>query len=215
VLFESGGPWSVLRDPSRKPAPLTTDNCGFWSNRSDLNSPAQTGRCRLLAKKRESRKIVNSGMRAIFAGESQQWLFSLSSHVVCRFLLLAVVLAACAGCRGRSDKSAVNGTVKFKKGELIDQGMIEFSPLDTKSGNQSGARISEGTYEIPQDKGLRPGKYIVRISAPSGLLSGQGAPGSGKMELPKERVSQKYNVKSKLEVEVKPEPLQTFDFEVD
>jgi hypothetical protein len=105
--------------------------------------------------------------------------------------------------------------VKFKAGELIDRGSIEFSPVDPKSGNQSGARIADGAYEIPQNKGLRPGKYVVRISSPSGLLSGQGAPGSGRMELPKERVSEKYNVKSKLEVEVKPESLQTFDFEVD
>jgi len=154
-------------------------------------------------------------MRAMFTGKTQQWPFGLTPRVVRKFLLLAVVLVACAGCRGRLDKSAVKGTVKFKKGELIDQGMIEFSPVDTKSGNQSGARVSVGTYEIPQDKGLRPGKYIVRISAPSGLLSGQGAPGSGKMELPKERVSEKYNAKSKLEVEVKSESLQTFDFEVD
>src|SRR3954471_21332016 len=153
-------------------------------------------------------------MHAMFTDEIQQRPTGVPPRALRKSLLLAVVLAACAGCRGHLDKSAVKGTVKFRRGEIIDQGMIEFSPVNSKSGNQSGARISEGTYEIPQDKGLRPGKYIVRISAPSGLLSGQGAPGSGKMELPKERVSEKYNAKSKLEVEVKPEPFQTFDFEV-
>ena len=134
---------------------------------------------------------------------------------VLKLLSLTLAITVCAGCGNQLNKSAVTGTVKFKKGELIDRGMIEFSPIDSKTGNQSGARIFEGAYEIPREKGLRPGKYIVRVSAPSGLLSGQGGPGSGKMELPKERVSEKYNVKSKLEVEITSKPAHTFDFEVE
>jgi hypothetical protein len=154
-------------------------------------------------------------MRAMFTGLNRRRALRSVTFVAFELLLTTLSIVACAGCSGGLNKSAVKGTVKFKKGAVIEQGMIEFSPVDSKSGNQSGARISDGAYEIPREKGLRPGKYIVRISAPSGLLSGQGAPGSGKMELPKERVSEKYNAKSKLEVEIKPEPLQTFDFEVD
>lgn len=151
----------------------------------------------------------------MLTGQIQQWEFSSPSFVASRLLIVALAFSASAGCGSRLNKSAVKGTVKFKNGEPIGLGMIEFSSTDAKSGNQSGARIAEGTYEIPRDKGLRPGKYIVRISAPSGLLSGQGAPGSAKLELPKELVSEKYNVKSKLEVEVSSEPSYTFDFEVD
>jgi hypothetical protein len=150
----------------------------------------------------------------MFADRTQQGVLRAASLPAPKFLGTALVLVACVGCGPGLNKSAIKGTVKFKKGQVIDRGMIEFSPVDPKSGNQSGALISDGTYNIPQDKGLRPGKYIVRISAPSGLLSGQGAPGSGKMELPTERVSEIYNAKSKLEVDVKQESLQTFDFEV-
>jgi hypothetical protein len=155
------------------------------------------------------------GMPAMSTGLGLQRALGSTPFVAVKLLIAALALIAATGCSRGLNKSAVKGTVKFKKGEVVDRGMIEFSPVEPKSGNQSGARISDGTYEISQEKGLRPGKYIVRISAPSGLLSGQGAPGSGKMELPKERVSEKYNAKSKLEVEVSPEPLQTFDFEVD
>src|SRR5262249_42741305 len=147
---------------------------------------------------------------AMFTGRIQQRKFNSLSFVALRMLTVALAFSMCAGCGRGSNKSAIKGTVKFKRGEVVGQGAIEFSPVDPKSGNQSGARIGEGAYKIPRDKGLRPGKYIVRISAPSGLLSGQGAPGSGKMELPKERVSEKYNTKSKLEVDVKPESSQTF-----
>jgi hypothetical protein len=153
-------------------------------------------------------------MPKMFAGRVHPRRLGSATVVLFKLLGAALVLVACVGCGHRLNKSAINGTVKFKKGEVIDRGMIEFSPADSKSGNQSGALISDGAYDIPQDKGLRPGKYIVRISAPSGLLSGQGAPGAGKMELPKERVSEVYNAKSKLEVEVKQESSQTFDFEV-
>ena len=150
----------------------------------------------------------------MFADRVQQGVLESATLIPFKLLATALVFVACVGCGRGLNKSAIKGTVKFKKGEVIDRGMIEFSPADPKSGNQSGALISDGAYNIPQDKGLRPGKYIVRISAPSGLLSGQGAPGSGKMELPKERVSEIYNSKSKLEVEVKQESSQTFDFEV-
>lgn len=148
-------------------------------------------------------------------GQRQQRRLCSLPVVTITYLTATLALITPTGCSRITDKSAIKGTVKFKKGEVVDQGSIEFSPVDPKSGNQSGARIADGAYEVPQDKGLRPGKYIVRISAPSGLLSGQGAPGSGKMELPKERVSEKYNARSKLEVQVKPESSQTFDFEVD
>jgi hypothetical protein len=154
-------------------------------------------------------------MPAMCIAQRQQRTPGSLPHVTVTFLTATLALVAFMGCGHGPNKSAINGTVKFKKGDVVDQGAIEFSPVDPKAGNQSGAPIADGAYEIPQGKGLRPGKYIVRISAPSGLLSGQGAPGAGKMELPKERVSEKYNTKSKLEVEVKPELSQTFNFDVD
>jgi hypothetical protein len=133
-------------------------------------------------------------------------------------LLGALLLAAVSlGCSARSDLAAVKGRVKFKNGEAINRGSIEYDQTDPAAANQSGARIADGVYEIPQEKGLRAGKYVVRIYAPTSLLSPQGGPGAPgtRPQLPEERVSPQYNLQSKLVVEVTGEAMQTFDFEVE
>jgi hypothetical protein len=133
-------------------------------------------------------------------------------------LLGALILAATSlGCGARSDLAAIKGRVKFKNGEAINHGTIEYSRSDLGAASQSGARIVDGAYEIPQEKGLRAGKYVVRIYSPASLLSPQGAPGVAgtRPQLPEERVSPQFNSKSKLVVEVTGEAMQSFDFEVE
>ena len=141
-------------------------------------------------------------------------------------LIAALMLAAASsGCGARSDLVAVKGRVKFKNGEAINRGTIEYDRTDSGAATQSGARIADGAYEIPREKGLRAGRYIVRISAPTSLLSPQGvagAPGAQPAgvggqapKLPEERVSPQFNLQSKLVVEVTSEATQTFDFEVE
>ncbi len=139
-------------------------------------------------------------------------------------LLAALLLSATSlGCGAGSDLAAINGRVKFKSGdEAIQHGTIEYAMVDSATAHQSGARIVNGTYEIPRDKGLRAGKYVVRIYAPASLLSPQGAPGAAPpggggrvLQLPEERVSAEFNSQSKLTVEVTDDAMQTFDFEVE
>src|SRR6476659_9320369 len=79
-------------------------------------------------------------------------------------LLGALMLPAISlGCGARSDLASINGRVKFKSGEAINRGTIEYARTDPGVANQTGARIVDGAYEIPQEKGLRAGKYVVRI----------------------------------------------------
>jgi len=133
-------------------------------------------------------------------------------------LLGALMLSAISlGCGARSDLASIHGRVKFKSGEAINHGTIEYAQTDPGAANQSGARIVDGAYDIPGEKGLRAGKYVVRIYSPASLLSPQGAPGAAgtRPQLPEERVSPKFNSQSKLVVEVTTEATQTFDFEVE
>jgi hypothetical protein len=140
-------------------------------------------------------------------------------------LLIALMLAPInSGCGARSDLAAIKGRVKFKNGETINRGTIEYASANSAAANQSGARIVDGAYEIPREKGLRAGKYVVRIYAPASLWSPQGAaaapgtrpPGGGghALKLPEDRVSPEFNSQSKLLVEVTHEAVQAFDFEV-
>ena len=140
-------------------------------------------------------------------------------------LLSAIMLSAISlGCGARSELAAIKGRVKFKNGAEIKRGTIEYAQAGSGAANQSGARIADGAYEIPQEKGLRPGKYVVRIYAPASLLSPQGAPGSigtstgaggQATRLAEEQVSPEFNSHTKLLVEVTAEPIQTFNFEVE
>ena len=133
--------------------------------------------------------------------------------------LIAVVSICIVGCGQKTDKVAISGTVKFKDGRPVARGSIEFTPISSADGGgpgtTSGARIADSVYEVPRDKGLRPGKYLVRINAAAGLAPVQGGPGAA-MQLPKELVSRKFNDDSTLEIEVKPDVAkQAFDFEVE
>jgi hypothetical protein len=136
-----------------------------------------------------------------------------------RIVLLGTLMlsAISLGCGARSDLAEINGRVKFKSGQTINGGTIEYAQTDSGTANQTGARIVDGAYEIPQEKGLRAGKYVVRIYSPASPLSPQGAPGAAGThpQLPEERVSPKFNSQSKLVVEVTSEAKQTFDFEVE
>lgn len=135
-----------------------------------------------------------------------------------RLVLMGLTLAVGAGCRPSNGRTAVSGQVVFKQGAPIKRGSIEFSPLDGGDVH-GGARIADGRYAIAQEKGLKPGKYLVRIYAPAGLLSATGAPGAGgpgqAAKLPEETVSPKYNVDSQLRVEVGSAAAQEFDFAVE
>jgi hypothetical protein len=135
--------------------------------------------------------------------------------VVQRLVLICLTLAAVAseGCSKSDGRAEITGKVAFKNGEMIRRGSIEFSPLDGGAVH-GGARIADGLYAIPKEKGLKAGKYLIRIYAPSGLLSMSGAPGqAGK--LPEEIVAAKYNVNSQLNVEVGSEGTQEFDFVIE
>jgi hypothetical protein len=126
-------------------------------------------------------------------------------------LVLALVLLP-SGCGDSDPRLAISGTVKFK-GELLDQGRIEFHPPSNK-GTMSGAGIQNGKYEIPRSTGLAPDTYEVRIFSydqkGAKLDAMPGEPGLGF----KERIARQYNLGSTLKAEVR-SGNTTFDFSVE
>ena len=84
----------------------------------------------------------------------------------------AITIAVCLGIvavgwqsRGLlHDRVAVSGTVYFR-GQPLARGIIRFIPLE--SGQETGgAVIVEGRYLIPGSRGLLPGLYAIRVTAP-------------------------------------------------
>src|SRR5262245_36635112 len=80
--------------------------------------------------------------------------------------LLALVLVA--GCGGaKSKRYAVTGTVKLKGQSINDGAIVLFEPLE-KQDTAGNATVASGAFNIPQAAGLKPGKYLIRITAGDG-----------------------------------------------
>lgn len=131
-----------------------------------------------------------------------------------RVLLLCALLMALtlSGCGEDPAGSSVSGTVTFR-GQPLDHGVIQFSPLDNQD-TQSGAAITAGKYEVPAATGLAPGKYQVRImSGDKGQNVDEEMPGEPRAP-GKELIPPEYNAKAKQTVEVKTDSPNVFDFKI-
>ncbi|MBD3673002.1 MAG: carboxypeptidase regulatory-like domain-containing protein [Planctomycetaceae bacterium] len=117
------------------------------------------------------------------------------------------------GC-GSSDslnRQAVTGEIQFE-GSPIPEGTIEFSPVG--EGTSSGAVIQEGKFSIPEEKGLPPGEYLVRISAYNPDAEPVAMPGESN-NVAEEIIPPKYNTESdvKFTVEAGAENVFTLNIE--
>lgn len=127
--------------------------------------------------------------------------------------LLTIVLAGC-GSDNPLNRQAVSGSVTLDAAPL-DRGTIEFVPQQA-GGVGSGTVIADGSYSIKADKGLPPGKYLVRLySAEAAQPTGEPQPPGPSNVVPgKERIPPQYNVKSDQVVEVVAGADNRFDFNI-
>lgn len=115
-------------------------------------------------------------------------------------LYFSLALTGLSGCFGPSDplnRQAVSGEVTLKSAAL-DTGNISFDPVDQETGRPGGASIEAGKFTLPQERGLPPGTYTVRItSADEGAepVLPEGAPGDSRKLAP-DRVPASWNSKS-------------------
>jgi hypothetical protein len=141
------------------------------------------------------------------------------------FLFCTALGSLLAGCGdSRHGRNSISGTVKLK-GALLDEGLIEFVPLE-KLATNGGAEIKNGKYSIPAENGLAPGKYKVVITSweggqptPVNTDEPPGPPGPGgassaKFQAPKPRIPPEYNTASKQEVEVTESGPNVFDYDI-
>jgi hypothetical protein len=134
-------------------------------------------------------------------------------------LTLAAALAA-GGCGddGRG-LQPISGTVTLK-GKPVAEGILDFWPVKGSSAGaaytRAGAVIRDGSYIIPKNQGLVPGRYKVSISWPDKhhKLGGDELPGPRSSRTSKDLIPPEYNLKTKLEVEVKKDRPNRFDFAI-
>jgi hypothetical protein len=146
------------------------------------------------------------------------------------FFLCSIVSIATALSGGCSDpyggRMEVSGDVKLQ-GQPIKDGSIIFEPLD-KQDTHSGAQIADGEYRVPKERGLKPGKYLVRLTAGDGKTPARlsaredknpakhdaAAPGGSTNILSMDLIPDDYNVRSKQQVEIRSDRVNRFDFDI-
>jgi hypothetical protein len=116
---------------------------------------------------------------------------------------MASTLMGCADSAG--GRMEVAGEVILEK-KPLKEGVITFIPLDGQ-GTQSGAGIANGAYAIPRKQGLKPGKYLVQITAGDGKTPASdeeaAAPGGSTNIVSVDLIPAEWNTRSNKEVEVK------------
>jgi hypothetical protein len=122
------------------------------------------------------------------------------------FSCLIAAMGTAVGCGPASDRLPVSGSVTLDRAPL-DDGTIRFTSKGGEKLIASGASIDHGEFQIPGDKGLPPGVYVLEISAadtniPPGALT---AP---------ERIPAEYNSNSQKTIEVTVDGENHFDFDI-
>lgn len=107
------------------------------------------------------------------------------------------------GCSDEgAGRLAVKGTVTFQNTPL-DKGNIQFEKVDKENPHRGGATIEAGRFAIPRNQGLKPGTYLVRISAADATQKEENqAPGDSR-QLAKDRIPPEWNTNSTQKIEVK------------
>jgi hypothetical protein len=135
---------------------------------------------------------------------------------VMRFGSLVLVLGV-VGCSDPFDgRVEVKGTVTFK-GQSLTDATVSFSPLEGQN-TQAQVMVTDGKYRIERQTGLKPGKYLIRVSKGDGktpYLKDGEAPGPTNTNIiSKELVPDDWNINSKQERTVTKDNPNNFDFSI-
>lgn len=124
-----------------------------------------------------------------------------------RFVFVLGCSAVFLVCGCAEKKAAIGGRVSLDN-EPVEIGVITFEPVDGTKSPSSGAQITKGEYQIPQDQGPFPGTFRVeiRVSRKTGkrIPAGSPAPAGTMVDEVVEAAPEKYNKESTLRFEVKP-----------
>jgi hypothetical protein len=123
---------------------------------------------------------------------------------------LVLLLAGCFGSNYSGPKQyPLSGEVTFD-GQPIDVGSISFLPEG--AGRPSGGVITDGKYDVPEEKGANAGKYRVEIHWLKRTGRQLRDPESGEMyDERREALPERFHAKTELTVEV-PLPEDRHDF---
>ncbi len=128
------------------------------------------------------------------------------------FLGVISVTMLAIGC-GAQSRLPVAGEVRFD-GQPVEVGQIAFYPASQTTGVPMATGILNGEFQLAGPDGLRAGKYRVQVTAMRERESGETALAGPLVNLPEQYIPVKYNDETVLEVEVRPEEHNYFEFDL-
>jgi hypothetical protein len=130
-------------------------------------------------------------------------------------LLAGALLSLGPGCAPSGKRRPLSGSVTFR-GRALEDGTITFLTTSGPPGPAGGARVQAGQYAIPAAQGLEPGTYRVAISSPGPPARRTpeeiAADASARAT---DRIPEKYNTETTLEIEVTAGGPTRFDFDLE
>jgi hypothetical protein len=123
-----------------------------------------------------------------------------------------LVVMVVAGC-GENGRQAVEGNVTLD-GKPLQDGSIQFCPIEGTTGPTAGAEILNGHFSIAREEGLLPGTYRVEVNA-MGKTQGKLPPALARQWGEYTQILPvRYNTESQLRAEVGARGPNHFDFTV-
>ena len=121
-----------------------------------------------------------------------------------RFLLAGFVFVGAltvTGCNTEVARVTLKGKVTLDD-KLVENGLVEFEPIDGKTPTAKDGRIINGEYTAQ----VVPGEVIVRITSSEvvGKKKMYDTPDSPLVDDVKERIPKKYNEESTLREKIEP-----------
>ncbi|MEO0477050.1 MAG: hypothetical protein AAF085_13925 [Planctomycetota bacterium] len=127
-----------------------------------------------------------------------------------------IVLTACIGCGPTTDRLRIRGEVRLD-GQPVEVGSISFKAADPELVLAAGAMIREGAFDVPRDKGLPPGVYLISISSPDRdgpKVPYSAGPGRPTIMMTRDRIPASYNLESEHTIELAAGEKNFFEFDI-
>ncbi|WP_417734939.1 hypothetical protein [Rosistilla oblonga] len=132
--------------------------------------------------------------------------------------LSGLSIGGCSVPKNPDGRENVTGTITLKGEPLRGMAGILFSPVEEGSDGGGQGQINAGSYALTGADGVKPGKYIVRITASVDFDIRTGKPADNTIqfgsEVPVDVVPPEFNKQSTIEFEVVAEGNNVFNYDI-
>lgn len=132
--------------------------------------------------------------------------------------LSPILFGGCSGPKNPDGRENVSGTISLNGEPLTGMSGILFSPQVAGSDGGGQGLISNGKYALTGSDGVKPGKYIVRITSSMDFDKSTGKPADENSlfgsEVPVDVVPPEFNKESTIEFEVVAGKNNVFSYDI-